>query len=402
MTTNGDGQSNQTGGSHYFRDSTVTYPMRLQQAGYYNVMVGKIHVATTPRGFDQYSILPGQGVYHDPILIANGARVKFRGYVDDIIADQAIETIRSRPKEKPWSMWCGFKAPHRAWEPAERFAKVYDDIEIPEPPLFNEPLTERPKAIRETDMQIADMPDFARRGVPPSLPREQRKKLNYQQFVKNYYRTLLGVDENLGRILDFLDKDGLAENTVVVFMGDNGFFMGEYGMFDKRLMYEPSIRVPMLARYPAAGKAGQVDRDHMVLGNDVAHTFLDYAGIAKPKEMEGHGLSWRPILEGRTTEWRESWLYNYFEYPAVHCAGMARGVRTRRYKLIHYIQEPQGWEFFDLEKDPAERKSLYSDPAYQSEISRLKTELTRFRKQVGDDFSNDGKPMMPCTNRMAG
>jgi arylsulfatase A-like enzyme len=396
------GVTTNSGASHHLRPGIPTFPGLLQRAGYFTTLVGKWHIASTPTGFDHWCILPGQGAYHDPVMIANGARVKFRGQSEDVVADQALETLRSRPKDKPFAMLFQFKAPHRAWEPAERFQKVYDDIAIPEPRDFNTSLDGRPEGIRKTDMQIADMPDFAKRGVPPSLPKPERKKLNYQVFLKNYYRTLLGVDENLGRVLDYLDSEKLAENTIVIYTGDNGFFLGEYGMFDKRLMYEPSIRVPMLVRYPAAVKGGRVDSSHMVLNNDVAHTILDYCGVARPDSMRNHGESWRPILEGRSTEWRRSWLYENFEYPGPHCAPKMRGVRTDRWKLIHYIEEPVDFELFDVVNDPAEKRNLYRDPAHQNTVAELRKELDRLRTLTGDDRSEDGKPAAACTNRMAG
>lgn len=401
LHTHAHGVTTNTKGSHTFKPGVITYPMLLQKAGYFSGMVGKWHIETPPAGlgFDHWCILPGQGAYHNPAMIANGGRVQFRGYCDDVIADQALETLKSRPKNKAFSLICNFKAPHRAWEPPDRFAKVYEDIVIPEPPTFNVGLENRPKGIRETDMQIADMPDFAKRGVPAGLPRELRKPLNYQQFVKNYYRVLLGVDENLGRILDYLDAQKLAENTVVIYTGDNGFFMGEYGMFDKRLMYEPSIRIPMLCRYPAAVKP-RIDNEHMVINNDVAHTILDFCGVERPAHMEHHGESWRPILEGRASAWRDSWMYEYFEYPGAHCAPIARGVRTKSHKLIHYVQQPQAHEMFDLAKDPEERKSVYDDPAYASQVASLSKELDRWRTITKDDRSQDGTPMPACGGRM--
>ncbi len=401
LYTHAHGVTTNAGRSHFFHPEVVTYPMLLQKAGYFTAMVGKWHIASPPVGFDHWCMLPGQGVYHDPIMIANGGRVQFRGYVDDVIGDQALETLRSRPKNKPFSLIYNFKAPHRAWEPASRFQKVYDDITIPEPSTFNVNLENRPAGIRDSDMQIADMPDFRNRGVDAGLPREQRKRLNYQVFLKNYYRTLLGVDENLGRVLDYLDKEGLAENTLVIYTGDNGFFLGEYGMFDKRLMYEPSIRVPMLARYPAGFRGRRVDSTHMVLNNDVAHTILDYAGIPRPPATRNHGESWRPVLEGRPAGWRDSWMYEYFEYPGPHCAPKARGVRTSRWKLIHYIQQPQAHEMFDLENDPEERRNLYDDPAHKQQAALLTRELERLRELTGDDRSEDGTTPGPCTNRMA-
>jgi arylsulfatase A-like enzyme len=333
-------------------------------------------------------------------MIANGGRVRFRGYVDDVIGDQALETLQNRPKDKAFSLIYNFKAPHRAWEPAQRFQKVYDDIAIPEPPTFHVGLEDRPSGIRNTDMQVRDMPDFRERGVPANLPAAERKRRNFQVFLKNYYRTLLGVDENLGRVLDYLDKEKLAENTLIVYTGDNGFFLGEYGMFDKRLMYEPSIRIPMLVRYPGAFRGGRVDSQNMVLNNDVAHTILDYAGVERPAVMKNHGASWRPILEEKKVAWRDSWLYEYFEYPAVHCAPKGRGVRTSRWKLIHYIQEPQAFEMFDLENDLQERRNLYGDPAHKAQTDRLRDELERLRNITGDDRSEDGTPTAACGNRM--
>jgi len=401
LHTHAHGVTTNQGASHYFKPGTVTYPMLQQQAGYYTAMVGKWHIASTPSGFDHWCILPGQGIYHDPILIANGGRAQFRGYVDDVIADQALETLRSRPKDKPFSMICNFKAPHRAWEPAARYARVYEDITIPEPPTFHTGLEDRPAGIRNTDMQVGDMPDFRERGVPADLPAAERKRLNFQVFMKNYYRTLLGVDDNLGRILNFLDKQGLAENTLVIYTGDNGFFLGEYGMFDKRLMYEPSIRVPMLARYPAGFAGRRVDSEHMVVNNDVAHTVLDYCGIARPEATRHHGESWRPILETKPVSWRDSWMYEYFEYPGPHCAPIARGVRTKQWKLIHYTQQPVAHEMFDLAADPAERRNLYDDPAHKQQAAVLEKELDRLRAITGDDRSLDGAPAGPCTNRMA-
>lgn len=406
LYTHAHGVTTNQGASHHFKPGVVTYPQLLQKAGYFSAMIGKWHIATLPTGlgFDHWCILPGQGLYHDPQMIANTAagRVQFRGYVDDIIMDNALETLKSRPKDKPFSLICNFKAPHRDWQPPARHEKALEDVVIPEPETFNVGLENRPAGIRNTDMQIADMPDFRKRGVPAGLPRELRKPLNYQVMMKNYYRVLMGVDDNVGRLLDYLDKSGLAEDTLIIYTGDNGFFLGEYGMFDKRLMYEPSIRVPMLLRYPAGVKAGQVDTEHMVLNNDVAHTVLDYCGVERPAHMRNHGESWRPLLSGGgTPKWRDSWMYEYMELPGPHCAPKGRGVRTSRYKLIDYIQEPRGHEFFDLQKDPQERQSVYDDPAYKSDVARLAAELERWRTVTNDDRSEDGTPAPTCTDRMA-
>lgn len=389
------------GTTHRLRPDVPTFPGLLREAGYHTALAGKWHIASPPTGFDQTSILPGQGRYRDPIMIVNGGRAHFRGYVDDVVADQAIEMLQTRPKNKPFCMLCQFKAPHRSWEAAERFNNTFEGVTFPEPPAFNVSLADRPAAIRDSDIQIADMRDFENFGVRRDAPREERKRRNFQFFMRQYYRTLLGVDENVGRVLDFLDRQGLAENTLVIYTSDNGFFCGEYGLFDKRMMYEPSIRVPMLARFPGRFGGGRVDREHMVLNNDVAHTVLDFCGVERPAIMRGHGESWRPVVEGRPVKWRDAWMYEYFEYPAITCTGKMRGIRTDRWKLVHYIQEPQGWELFDLEKDPEERTNLYGKPEYRSRAEELKARLDRMRTELGDDRSEDGTPTAPCTIRIA-
>ncbi len=398
VMTNGDGPDFKA--QPGLRPGQVTFPMLLRQDGYYAAVVGKWHVRSNPEGFDHWAILPGQGRYNDPELIVNGTRLLFRGNSEDVVADQAMQILRYRPKEKPFCLLMHFKAPHRAWIPAARFETRYENVTIPEPKSFNETLAGRPSAVAESDMQIADMPDFAQRGVNPNLPREKRKHLNFQAFMKNYYRVLLGVDENVGRVLDYLDDEKLAENTVIIYTGDNGFFLGEYGMFDKRFMYEPSIRVPMLVRYPAGIRAGQVDTEHMVINNDVAPTVLDYGGVAIPAAMNGHSRSWKPILESKAAPWRQSWMYEYFEYPAVHCAGKHRGVRTPDWKYIHYWEKPEAHELFHLPDDPEEKNNLAGDPRHRAKLAELQKELDRLRTETGDDRSRDGSPFRPCTNRM--
>jgi len=397
VMTNGDGPDfrEQPG----LRAGQVTFPLLLQQAGYYTAVVGKWHIRTNPVGFDQWCILPGQGQYLNPEMIVNGARVRFRGHCEDVVGDQALEALRARPREKPFCLLLHFKAPHRPWQPDARFDRRFDGVTIPEPASFNEDLRRRPAAVANSDLLIADMPDFAQRGVNPNLPREKRKHLNFQVFLKNYYRVLLGVDDNLGRVLDHLDEEGLAENTLVIYTGDNGFFLGEHGMFDKRLMYEPSIRVPMLVRYPAAIGPAQVHVNHLVINNDVAPTALDYAGVPIPAHMNGHSRSWKALFEGRDP-WRQSFLYEYFEYPGVHCAGKCRGVRTRDWKYIHYWEKPEAHELFHVEEDPDDQKNLAADPAHRARLAEMQKELERLRDETGDDRSRDGASARPCENRM--
>jgi arylsulfatase A-like enzyme len=205
------------------------------------------------------------------------------------------------------------------------------------------------------------------------------------------------VDENVGRVLDFLDKNGLTENTVIVYTSDNGFFLGEHGLFDKRLMYEPSIRVPMMVRFPARVKAGRVDTAHMVLNIDVAPTLLELAGVPVPVWM--HGRSWLPLLEGRETSWRDALLYEYYEYPAVHCVRKNRGVRTNRWKLIHFWEQPEEWELYDLHSDSDETNNLAVRPEHAERIKLLRSKLEELRREVGDvDPPGPAPSVIPCTS----
>ncbi|MFN2397647.1 MAG: sulfatase [Gemmatimonadaceae bacterium] len=380
VITNGGGPVfyNQPG----LRDDQITFPHVLRRAGYHTALVGKWHLRSQPSGFDEWVIFPGQGAYNDPEMIANGARVKMRGHADDVVGDQALTFLQQRPKDKPFCLLYYFKSPHRSWMPAARFEHAFGDVDIPLPRTFEDRLTGRPEALRRAEMAIADMPDFRDRGVPASLPREERKRLNLQHLVKNYYRVLMSVDENVGRVLDFLDRESLTENTVVVYTSDNGFFLGEHGLFDKRLMYEPSIRVPLLIRFPARAKAGLVDSSHMVLNVDVAPTLLDLAGSSVPEWM--HGRSLVPLLEGRTPPWRDAFLYEYFEYPAEHCVRRNRGVRTDRWKLIHFWEQPEEWELYDLKADPDEMINLAGRRGHARVVRSLRARLAQLRTELGD------------------
>lgn len=372
------------------RHDQITYPMLLRQAGYHTAMVGKWHIKSLPTGFDHWAILDGQGTYFDPSFIVNGAHVRFRGHTDDVIGDQAIAYLEhERPKDGPFCLCYQFKAPHGPWEPAPRFYDAFKDVEIPIPPAFEGPPEGAPEALSKTRMAIAGMGDFYHKAerrppqVDKNLPPAERTRANLQAMVKNYYRVLLGVDENVGRVLDYLDANGLADNTIVVYTSDNGFFLGEFGFYDKRLMYEPSIRVPMLMRWPRRIPAGRVDDDHMVLNIDVAPTLLDLAGVAVPDWMQGR--SWKPLLGGgKDVAWRKDFLYEFFEYPAVHCARKHRGIRTERWKLIHFYERPDEWALYDLEEDPDELHNLIDDPAQADRIAKLKTRLLELRAETGD------------------
>ncbi len=372
-----------------------TFVQMLATAGWHTGVVGKWHLPTWPEHFDQWLVFPGQGVYQDPEMIAQGTRVKLRGHADDVTGDQALTFLERRPQDRPFCLLYWFKSPHRSWLPAARFEKMFADIDIPIPRTFEDRLEGRPEALKKAEMAIADMPDFRERGVPASLPAAERKRLNLQHLVKNYYRVLLSVDENVGRVLDYLDRNGLAENTFVVYTSDNGFFLGEHGLFDKRLMYEPSIRVPFLVRHPASLKPGLVDRTHMITNVDLAPTLLELADVPVP--FDWHGRSLLPLLQQRATRWRDAFLYEYYEYPAEHCAGKNRGVRTDRWKLIHFWEQPEEWELYDLHTDPDEMRNLAADPKHANQLRIMKARLNDVRREVGDrDPPGPPPSAQPC------
>src|SRR6185436_10359928 len=395
VTTNGAPDSmfrNQLG----LKDEQETFVSLLRRAGYHTALVGKWHLRSAPTGFDQWIVLPGGGgPYNDPDMITGNLRVKFRGHADDVVGDQALTFLQQRPKDRPFCLLYNFKSPHRNWVPAARFEKTFADVEIPIPKSFTDKFDGRPDALRQTEMAIADMPDFEKRGLPPSLPVEDRTRQNFQLLAKNYYRTLLSVDENVGRVLDFLDKNGMAKDTVVIYSSDNGFFLGEHGLFDKRLMYEPSIRMPLLVRFPARVKAAQVNSKQMVLNVDVAPSVLELAGVPVPTWMQGR--SFLPLLENREVAWRDDFLYEYYEYPAEHCARKHRGLRTDRWKLIHFWEQPEQWELYDLQNDPEEMKNLYGQRDQEKRVRELRARLESLRHETGDlDLPGPAPLSGPC------
>lgn len=363
-------------------NNAVTWPNLLRTAGYHTGVVGKWHVNTPPSGYDYTAVLPGQGMYFDPPMLVQGRETRGNGHTDDVIGKHALGFLDRSPKDRPFALLFQFKAPHRGWEPAPRFANAFADIEIAPPPDLLESLASKPLALRLSDMRLADMNDYRNRGVRADMPEEERARLNWQHFIKDYYRVLLGVDENVGRLLDYLDLHGLSENTLIVYTSDNGFFLGQNGLFDKRLMYEPSIRVPMLVRHPASIPPGQVNREHMLLNVDVAPTFLAAGDAAAWPTMQGR--SWLSIAQGkRLPNWRKDFLYEYFEFPAAHCVRRHRGVRAKRWKLIHW-DYPQAWELYDLASDPDEKRNLTGQPKYAAQEAKLRRRLAELRRELRD------------------
>ncbi len=394
-----------------FDGEQPTVSKYLQAAGYYTGIIGKWHLGSEPTGFDFWKILPGQGVYHDPGFLDATGRHVIKGYATDIIADLSIDFVKNRPKDKPFFLMCHHKAPHRPWEPDEKHAHMYDDKDIPEPVTLRDDYSTRTDAAREAQQTIAR--DLTRRdlklvppddlkgpervkwfnerpmelevevgGVKKKLTGDELLKWKYQHYIKDYLRCIASVDDNVGRLLDFLDKEGLRENTVVIYTSDQGFFLGDHGWFDKRFIYEESIHMPFMVRWPGAIKPGSA-QNGMALNVDFAPTFMDIAGLAVPADMQGRSLV--PLMRGeRPADWRTSWYYRYYHDPGDHNTRAHLGVRTETHKLIHYWKKDQ-WECYDLLKDPHELNNLYNDPAQADVVAKLKQELYRLKKEVKDD-----------------
>jgi arylsulfatase A-like enzyme len=413
-----------------FDGRQTTFPKLLQKAGYRTALFGKWHLKSDPTGFDHWSILPDQGDYYNPDMITMGEQRRRTGYVTDLVTDDALAWLKARDRDKPFGLLLHHKAPHRNWMPDAGHLGMYEGERRPIPDTFEDDYATRSAAARDQEMRVADHltlgydlklePDatpaddtpveaLIRKewdGIMARLSPDERRVFSeayrrdneeyrraglqgralaewkYQRYIRDYLRCIASVDDNVGRVLDFLETEGLAENTVVVYTSDQGFYLGEHGWFDKRFMYEESLRMPLIVRYPREIKPGVNDRD-MVLNLDFAETFLDYAGVAAPAEMQGRSM--RGILRGETpTDWRQSIYYHYFEYPAVHSVKRHYGVRTRRYKLIHFYFDIDAWELYDLEKDPRELHNVYEDPSHFGVARDLKAELERLRRLYGD------------------
>ena len=377
-----------------------TFPKLLQAQGYQTAMIGKWHLgqgpAHEPTGFDYWNVLPGQGLYHDPEMIEMGERKIFPGYATDLITDFSLRFLRERDPERPFMLMCHHKAPHRPWEPDEKHADLYEDVDIPVPETFDDDYANRASAAAAAEMRVErdlNATDL-KLPVPEGLTPAEEKHWKYQRYIKDYLRCVASVDDNVGRLLDYLETEGLADNTIVVYTSDQGFFLGDHGWYDKRFMYEESLRMPFLIRYPQGIEAGTIN-DNMILNVDFAPTFLHYAGVDVPDDMQG--ASFEALLQGTLPDgWRTAMYYRYWMHRAHHNVYAHYGLRTDRYKLIYYYADPLGqegseepayepeWELFDLEKDPYELNSVYSDPAYTDLVSELTAQLYRMQAEVAD------------------
>lgn len=401
---------NESGGR--FDASQWSFPKSFQQAGYQTSLFGKWHLGSEPQGFDTYKYHAAagqQGHYWDPVYNENGVEVKEKGYSTNLSTDFALNWLeKSRKSNQPFLMLLQYKAPHRPWEPDKKYEQLWENIDMPYPSTFNDDYKGRELTAGDTEMT---MEYFSRRDMklerpeglegrerlkwdfygskkeeivqPVGMSDEEGRKWRYQTYIKDYLACVKSVDDNIGRVLDYLDANGLRENTMIVLTSDQGFYLGEHGFFDKRFIYEESLRMPFMVRFPKVVKAGSVNRD-IISNIDFAPTFLDVAGINTEAAMQGK--SFAPILAGeRPADWQDAMYYHYYEFPYWHHVQPHYGIRTSRYTLAHFYYNIDQWELYDREKDPEQLVNLIDDKAYQEVVMELKVKLKDLMKSYQND-----------------
>lgn len=403
---------NESGGK--FDASQWTFPQEFQKNGYATSLFGKWHLGTEPKGFDtfKYHNSAGQqGHYWDPVFNENGKDVKEKGYSTNLTTNFALEWLQEeRSAGEPFMMVLQYKAPHRPWEPDHKYETLWDDIEMPYPDTFNDDYQGRELTAGDTEMTMQHLSrrdmklptpeglkgkdkiawDFygAKNGEivqPEGMSDEEGKKWRYQRYIKDYLACVKSVDDNIGRVLDYLDKNGLTDNTVIVLTSDQGFYLGDHGFFDKRFIYEESLRMPFMVKYPKLITPGS-NNDDIVTNIDFAPTLLDLAGIKTDAQMQGK--SFTTLLKGETPqEWQQAMYYHYYEWPYWHHVQPHYGIRTQKYTLAHFYYNIDVWELYDLEKDPNELNNLIDDPQYANVVTELKKELKDLMIKYEDNKS---------------
>lgn len=412
---------------NYFDGGQQTFPKLLQENGYATAIIGKWHLHTEPTGFDYWNILPDQGHYYNPSFINMGKDTVYEGYVTDVTTDLALEWLdRNNPNAtgKPFCMMLHHKAPHRNWMPPMEYLTKFNDRQFEPPANFFDDYDGR-EALKIAKIAVHDQFDYLYDAKTPceecpvhpvnhwckdewqreysrmnkeqkekweaafreeydnfhfsSMSKKELSEWKFQRYMEDYLRCIQSVDDNVGRVLNYLEQNGLADNTIVVYTSDQGFFLGEHGLYDKRFMYEEAFRTPMLIRFPGRAKAGQRFNE-MVMNIDFAPTFLDFAGVEIPADIQGK--SFKPLISGDPYQRRDAVYYHYYELSF----GLTKhyGIRTDRYKLIHFYDPVDAWEFYDLEKDPAEMNNLIDDENYLSIIEEMERKLVDIQKQVED------------------
>ncbi|NHA05356.1 sulfatase [Mucilaginibacter sp. HC2] len=404
------------------KDDVVTFPMLLQKAGYQTAILGKWHLLNEPKGFNYYSVLHDQGEYYNPDFTTNGVADHEHGYVTNIIMDKALQWLSETQKNgKPFCLMIHNKAPHRNWIPDTSDLNEFKK-DLPLPASLYDDYSGRGTAAHKQEMSIAknmtilsdlkvgasaknskgawsinefNRMDSAQRNQlirfyaqedqkadTSKMTRKEYIAWKYQRYIKDYLRCIKSIDENVGRLLSYLKKSGLMDNTIIVYTSDQGFYLGEHGWFDKRFMYEESLHTPLMIRYPPLIKAGLVN-SAMVSNLDLPSTFLNMAGVNIPPSMQGRSL--KPLLENKTpANWRTAVYYHFYEYPGVHAVKRHYGIRTRDYKLIHFYYDINEWELYDLKKDPHEMRNVYDMPQYEAVKNSLTKQLAQLRSQYGD------------------
>jgi len=425
-----------------FDTTQITFPQLFQSAGYETAMFGKLHFGNNPKGVDQFMILPGQGNYINPKFITKEGDTTITGYVTDIITDFTIDWLdKERDPSKPFMMMYLHKAPHRPWWPRPDKFKEFTKKQFPEPEslfddysnrgtaaktaemnllkhmMYTHDSKIRPETLEEMGTVTPELPewrngfygpygraneeqraqydpvldsinDFFKKNWP-SMTDEEKMKWKYQRYMQDYLGTISSVDDNVGRVLDYLDENGLAENTIVVYTSDQGFYLGEHGWFDKRFIYDESFKTPLMVRWPQEIIAGSTN-DEMVQNLDFAQTFLEVAGIDDPGDMQGESLV--SLLKGNDEQWnRDAVYYHYYEYPAVHMVKRHYGIVTKEYKLAHFYYDVDEWELYDRKKDPQEMHSVYNNPEYADVVKDLKLQLADLRVKYKDSKELDQK-----------
>ena len=421
-----------------FNWNQQTFPKLLRKQGYTTAIYGKSHLKGKPQGFDDWKVLPGQGLYYNPDLITPKGNVRIDGHCTDIVTDLAVEWLKKgRDKSKPFMLMVQHKAPHRNWMPALRHLSLYDDIKIPEPATLFDQWQDNAPPARHQELEVdrhmdinydlfvdltvdykgtpsqkrqdqsawrnmkrmsKDQLDAWRAFYAPRDSKFHEAKLDgkelvrwkFQRYAKNYLRCVRGVDDSVGNLQRALKELGIEDNTVVIYSSDQGFYIGDHGWYDKRWMYEESLKMPFIIKWPGVVKAGSRSTQ-MIQNLDYAGTFLDIAGAPIPADMQGRSLL--PILKnGRAEDWRKAIYYHYYEYPSVHMIPRHYGIRTERHKLIHFYQFGNEWEMYDLKEDPDELANIYGKGGKEKLQADLRKQLVAIRKRYQDNSDVSEKP----------
>jgi arylsulfatase A-like enzyme len=424
-----------------FDTTNITFPQILQEHGYQTAMFGKLHFGNSPKGFDQFRILPGQGTYYNPDFITkNEGNIRVEGYTTDIITDMTLDWLENdRDSTQPFFLAYLHKAPHREWLPAERHYKEFIKKTFPEPETLFDDYEGRGRAAHEAEMNLLAHMNWAgdskiypevmdELGIPetvdwdkkaferevgrqtpqqraawdavygpmneefkknyPNMSKKELMSWRYQRYMQDYLGSIAAVDEGVGKVLDYLDQNNLTENTIVIYTSDQGFYLGEHGWFDKRFIYDESFKTPLLVRWPGVIEPGS-NNSQMVQNLDYAQTLLEAAGITPPEDMQGESLI--PLFKGDTADFRDAVYYHYYEYPAVHMVKRHYGIVTEDYKLVHFYDDVDEWELYDRKKDTHEMKNVYHDPAYAEIVADLTKQLAELRVKYQDSEELDQK-----------